>query len=385
MRLKSIDSLRGIAAVLVVLYHEWSRFNPHASSQARQFVIPAGFTGHLLFFAFGYGYFGVSLFFVLSGFCIHLPQAYKHAATGSDGLKLSKFAKRRFFRLYPAYFASLILTSVALCIFPALLSVVRHQPGNLLHRADIPSLLASATFLQQLYPHAFEFNGVYWTLLLEVQFYLCYPFLLRVCRKIGFNWPLFVLLIAECVLAIWPTRIQFFILGRYFEWFLGMYLVERLANDRPVRVPRPVVLLLIVVTGLSVFHPATWPFKWLLASLASAAVLINCLPDQDKSILSNRRFIFVGLFSYSLYLVHIPILDLFWNGTQIARKSWPAIPVQTAMLGVLFSFVVGYFFFIYFEKPYLEKKASTHLGTRVIQQAAGAEHDMLDVTQPQNV
>ena len=72
MRFNAIDSLRGIAASLVVLYHEWNRFYPHASSQSGAFVVPAGFIGHLFFFLFGYGYFGVSLFFVLSGFCIRL-------------------------------------------------------------------------------------------------------------------------------------------------------------------------------------------------------------------------------------------------------------------------------------------------------------------------
>jgi peptidoglycan/LPS O-acetylase OafA/YrhL len=353
MRFKAIDSLRGIAASLVVLYHEWNRFNPHASSQSVTFAVPAGFIGHALFFLFGYGYFGVSLFFVVSGFCIHLPQAYKHAAGGSDALILKKFAKRRFFRIYPAYFASLILTSLALCIYPALLSLVRHQPENLLQRADLPSLAINAVFLQQLWPRAFEFNGVYWTLLLEVQFYLCYPLLLWICRKIGFKWPLFILLVAECIFAVWPTKIPDLIFLHYFEWVLGMYMVERLANQRPLKIPFLAFPLLVLLTGVSVFHPATVPFKWLFAALASAALIANCVPDRENSILSNKWLVAIGVFSYSLYLVHIPVLDVFWNGTQIARKSLPALPVQVATLGIVFAFVVGYLFFLLFERPYL--------------------------------
>lgn len=370
MRFKAIDSLRGIAASLVVLYHEWNRFYPHATSQSGNFVMPTGFEGRLFFFLFGYGYFGVSLFFVLSGFCIHLPQAYRHASTAADGLILKKYAKRRFFRIYPAYFASLILTSAALCIFPALLNLIRHQQVNLLPRADIPALLANATFLQQLFPSSLDFNGVYWTLLLEAQFYLCYPLLLLLCRKIGFKWPLFVLLVAECIFAIWPTRVPDLIFAHYFEWFLGMYMVEQLANKRPVKVPALVVPVLVLLTGFSVFHVSTMPFKWVFAGVASAALLSNCLPDRENSMLSSGGLVAIGIFSYSLYLVHVPILDLFWDGTQIVRKSWPTLPIQTAMLGIVCAFIVGYFFFLFFEKPYLsEKKKVPKLSPSASEQA----------------
>ena len=206
--------------------------------------------------------------------------------------------------------------------------------------------------------------------MLEVQFYLCYPLLLWLCRKIGFHGPLFILLAVECICAIWPTRIPDLIFAHYFEWFLGMYMAERLANQRPVNVARPIVPALILLTGFSVFHAPMLPFKWLFASLASPALLANSLPDKEASILSNRRLVAMGIFSYSLYLVHIPILDLFWNGTQIVRKSWPALPIQTAMLGILFAFMVGYVFFLLFEKPYLlEKKRVPKLSPTAAEQA----------------
>jgi peptidoglycan/LPS O-acetylase OafA/YrhL len=154
-------------------------------------------------------------------------------------------------------------------------------------------------------------------------------------------------------LAIWPTRIPDFIFAHYFEWFLGMYMVERLANHQPVNIPFLAFLVLVLLTGISIFNPHTILFTSLFAGLASAALLANCVPDRDNSILSNKGLVVIGVFSYSLYLVHIPILDLFWNGTQIVRESWPVLPSQTAMLGIVFAFVVGYFFFLLFEQPYL--------------------------------
>jgi len=325
---------------------------PRCLIAVRELYSALGLEGHVFFFLFGYGYLGVSLFFVVSGFCIHRPQAYKHATTSSDRLDLWKFARRRFFRLYPAYFASLVFTSLTLCIFPAVLSLARHQPLNLLERADLPSLLTNAAFVQQLRPHALEFNGVYWTLLLEVQFYVCYPMLLRVCRRIGFTAPLFILLLAECIFSFWPTGIPVFILAHYFEWFLGMYLVERLANNNPVKLPPLAAPIFFLFAVWSVFHPFVASMEWIFAACGSAALIANCVPEKRDSVLESRWLVTVGLFSYSLYLVHIPVLDLFWNGTKIAQKFVPRIPMQIALLGVLFAFAVGYFFFIAFERPY---------------------------------
>ena len=356
MRFKAIDSLRGIAATLVVFFHEWNRFYPHATSQSGSFTMPRGLEGHIFFFLFGYGYLGVSLFFVISGFCIHLPQAYRHAAISSDGLALRKFARQRFFRLYPAYFASLVFASFALCVFPALLSLVRHQPVNLLDRADLPSLLINAVFMQQLWPHALEFNGVYWTLLLEVQFYLCYPMLLWVCRRIGFNAPLITLFLAEFVFSFWPTKIPVFILTHYFEWFLGMYLVERLAIQKPVKLPSLTTPLSLLAAICCVFYPLLAPLKWIFAGLASVGLIANCIPGKEESILASEWLVAIGVFSYSLYLFHVPVLDLFWDGTEIARKYVPRLPIQTALLGILCAFAVGYVCFLAFERPYLGAK-----------------------------
>lgn len=108
MRLRFIDSLRGIAASAVVFYHLWNRFDPGANSHHGAISLPHGGAAAISMFLFGFGYLGVNLFFVVSGFCIHLPQATKFYATGSDKFSAGKFAKRRFWRLYPAYFASLV-------------------------------------------------------------------------------------------------------------------------------------------------------------------------------------------------------------------------------------------------------------------------------------
>src|SRR5215204_3758404 len=103
-RLRSIDALRGIAALGVVFYH--------AVEQGEK-VVPANLTRYpvrLLQLGSSFGYIGVFLFFVISGFCIHLTWA-RARANGESQPKIpfGQFWKRRLRRLYPPYIIALFL------------------------------------------------------------------------------------------------------------------------------------------------------------------------------------------------------------------------------------------------------------------------------------
>ena len=108
-----LDALRGFAALWVFLYHIWNIIYPYQSTQMEiaQLTGQESWNFYLTFFLVQYGYLGVTIFFVISGFCIHLPQARRFAQTGADELRLGYFFRRRFWRLYPAYFAALWVAS----------------------------------------------------------------------------------------------------------------------------------------------------------------------------------------------------------------------------------------------------------------------------------
>ncbi len=355
MRFKSIDSLRGIAAIAVVFFHVWGRFYPDGSTQKPPWVVPHGLGPHTAFF--GFGYLGVNLFFVLSGLCIHLPQAIKFHATGSDQLRLKSFAKRRFFRLYPAYFASLAWTSLVLLAIPTFVAFAKHEPLHFAAVADVRSFVASAFFAQQIYPPAFNFNGVYWTLVFETQFYLLYPVLLWLCRRAGFMWPLLALLGCEIFFTVHPVSLKAFVLTRYFEWFLGMLLAERIASRKPINMPAFVFPVLLAMAVGCVFTAATLPYRDILASTAFACLLAVCLEREARMPWLTRPWLVaVGVFSYSVYLTHVPMNDLFWSTVRLIRTRVPALPQATEMVSVPVIFVFGYLFFRYFERPFLGAK-----------------------------
>src|SRR6476660_9088344 len=96
-RLTSIDALRGFAALGVVLYHAVGRAD---LALPRGLLQWPGFFVHSLT---GFGYVGVFLFFVISGFCIHLQWARARAAGRQSQIEFGAFWKRRLRRLYPPY------------------------------------------------------------------------------------------------------------------------------------------------------------------------------------------------------------------------------------------------------------------------------------------
>src|SRR5579872_2176288 len=107
-RLISIDALRGMAAIAVMLFHTsyfMTAVYPHEGAWSEKLE-------WLLLFLNGHGRTGVWLFFVISGFCIHLKWARGHAKGDDTPPAFLEFWKRRLWRLYPAYAAAMVLSIV---------------------------------------------------------------------------------------------------------------------------------------------------------------------------------------------------------------------------------------------------------------------------------
>src|SRR5436190_2033823 len=182
-RLRSIDALRGIAALGVVFYH--------AVEQGEKFL-PGNFMRYpvrVLQVGSSFGYIGVFLFFVISGFCIHLTWA-RARASGEQHPKIpfGQFWKRRLRRLYPPYIIALVLfflftaTSVGLNVTHFFIyDVVLHL--LMLHNLDPKT--------------CYSINGVFWTLAIEEQLYLAYFLLLYLRSRFGWGVTLAVCLLAR--------------------------------------------------------------------------------------------------------------------------------------------------------------------------------------------
>src|SRR5215211_701249 len=102
-RLRGIDALRGIAALGVVFYHAVEQGDKVLPNNVFQYPI------RLVQFASSFGYIGVFLFFVISGFCIHLQWARAQTAGIEPDIRFGAFWRRRIRRLYPPYIITLLL------------------------------------------------------------------------------------------------------------------------------------------------------------------------------------------------------------------------------------------------------------------------------------
>lgn len=319
-RLPGIDVVRALAAGLVMLQH-----GIYAVTIWRPGWLAAhSGTGTVeMALCEILGAWGVGLFFLLSGLCIHLPQARR----GTQELDLRRYYARRFRRIYPPHFVALLLSMAAALLIPA---AFFDEPKPV----SWPSAFQFVTHvltLHSYFPSArYSINNVFWTIGIEMHFYLCYPLLLRLRRRVGFGTiaaGLFALSIGSKLLlkALAPGYAELWALnlpGRYWEWALGCLVAERLAaQDRPSRWPEVAALLfgtyalgaVLALLGLRFpgLHSGAiitriWPplFAWTLLRAAQLA------PEGRATELLGHA----GLRSYSLYLVH-PIgigLAVYW-------------------------------------------------------------------------
>jgi peptidoglycan/LPS O-acetylase OafA/YrhL len=314
MRLASVDTLRGIAAMMVVVYH-----------------ITGGYAASPVWTA--YGFTGVYLFFVISGFCIHL-----RAARGQEP-RFGQFWRRRLLRLYPAYLASIVLY-----IWWS-------------HEFSVYDLVMHLLMLHNFDPRTvFSMNGVWWTLAIEEQLYALYFVLLWMRKR--WNWTIvlsitFAARFGILAISLGLNRLGFALpfqesaLANWWIWAIGALAVE--AYMGKVKLPPVAYSLTVAVTvfvvaallyDLGVAAPGTWVSR-LSAVIAPPlwGLTFFCVLNRFvRDGLSVQVVSFIGLFSYSLYLTHEVV---------IGYLPEPGILVFAACLAF------AYLFFLLFEKPFM--------------------------------
>ena len=356
-RVTAIDALRGLAALAVVVYHArnifwvglaetWHRFGTHPDFDALLGYLSAPFS---------YGGLGVTLFFVLSGYCIHRRGAEALARNPQARLDHRAFAIRRFWRIYPTYVAALLLTAA---IDWALATKYGFRnPGQ---DDSLFAFGVSLVTLQGYLAPFFGTDGVFWTLAMEVHLYLAYPILFSLSRRFGPGRTLaFTLvisvgyLVANGLLGIeqhLPYRFQRgpVFLPYWFTWATGFYLAEMQAH-RARDLAKPVRLALMAIgaiggfiltrAGLVVAADLGW-------ALFFAGLLLCSLQPSGTRFWSGwlgSGLAAIGVFSYSLYAIHGPILELCYRMIAPASHEkfatlWPAVGAVIFAVGSAWCF-----------------------------------------------
>ncbi|WP_410862820.1 acyltransferase family protein [Paraburkholderia sp. SIMBA_027] len=347
-----IDALRGFAALLVAYFHcrQVTWIGMGAFHQTHASLASPGTIAAWLTLPVAWGSAGVPIFFVISGYCIHRSGAARLLANPGFQLDAKQFWLRRFVRIYPVLLAALALTFVADSI-SLTMTPVSHKILDIGPQAFLVNLFS----LQGVAGKTYGSNGALWTLSLEVQFYLLYPLLFAARRRFGFNAVLAAVAAINVIsaLTLAPHDIVFFT-SYWFSWMLGAWIAEaRLRGSEGFRFAWPAAAV-FAVAGCAAFHFGQYG-AFQLWACAFACYLVKALarPLASGGVLLPL-FSKLGEFSYSLYLIHLPLFVLLGSllfRSELQTSIWPSFGFTLAVLPV------AWVFYRLFERPALNVAA----------------------------
>jgi len=349
----ALTGLRGLCALWVLVYHAWAYATPRE-------IIFSVFGEPIRFHVFlSLGWSGVQALFVLSAFLLTIPYARANAGLSPKPRTFS-YIIRRVARVFPAYYLQLFLL---LCISWFVSQRLVISPSQLPH------------FLLMLFTpppvgvgSPVNINGVWWTLPIELSFYLLLPLiawlaswrwkslLLLLCLASMIGWRYYVLsVINPDQKHLWVAQLP----GSMDSFGLGMLGAVIHVQYTQVRSKSKVysrtLLALLCATPLVLIFLGRWMaelyetywtvstilFSWtLIFNLAVLIVVLNCANNQFflPRVLSNRLLFYLGTVSYGVYLWHAPIgkwlQKLTWID-QMEGYQFPRLAVAMFLLSLL--------------------------------------------------
>lgn len=304
-RLTALDGLRGVAILLVMGFHYFYHLE---SFYYKSTLYPYGETfSNVLIFK--YGYMGVELFFIISGFVI--------AMTLESSKSLLDFAIRRFVRIWPALIVSAVVTFFLLNWSDAAFALTRRQywPNFL------PSLTLTPTSLWSgLFPKVDFVTGVYWSLVVEIRFYMIALILywLFARRNLARNLVIFSVLIyvVRALLRRWLPGYNGvydgFFIPDYMPWFAAGAVFYELYKERLTKTAALVMLAVAYATiaRISINYTPIGRDPVIASSFALLFLtLFWFLSTKPASmrIFEIRPLVWIGECSYSIYLYHYAV------------------------------------------------------------------------------
>lgn len=370
LRLEFLDGLRGLAALYVVLSHcrlallNLAAIPPWASAALR----PLSF-----------GHYAVSVFIVLSGFCLMFPVAASLDGQLRGGWR--SYLLRRGRRILPPYYAAFLLSVLlvpAAAHFRRVAGITLDKPDQL----SAGNIVAHLFLVHNLtYANFQNIDGPLWSVATEWQIYFFLPFLLLpLWRRFG----LFAAVAAAFALGLGPHFLLPAVhnLDWASPWYLGLFAlgmagavvsVGRDSRLRSVFEKTPwglLTVLFAVLVGVSHFLAPRliagssdylrWWFIDSFCGLFSISLILLCTRQVHHgggfwlvTLLQHRPVMALGAMSYSVYLFHLPVLQsLFWLlctrhlsfGVDAAVLFFVILP---AALGTC------YLFHLLFERPFM--------------------------------
>jgi len=381
-RLQLLDYLRFIAAVSVMCYH----YLFHGINDGKIVGIGYGWAAPVA----QYGYIGVELFFLISGFVIF---------GSAHGKTARRFVVGRFVRLYPAFWPAMLITAAVIAIWGRISGLSVTVPQVVANLTMVPSFL-----------HIVSVDGVYWTLLLELEFYFAVfiLLLLGLGNQLAGVLPWWIF----AMFAVWlvaPQLAALPYLGNSFVLFGCGALISEIRRSG-LNIIRTIALV------VGAFLACAWSLKdnqgYATESGADyirpvVVILMLCFLGALLSTCSDRvsrvqlpRAMLVGALTYPLYLIHAHIGFITLSNFAGRVPLWLLYPlVMGSVIGVAYLIHVLFerkpkaFWFSFFDATvgrsagWLERSfgaIATLVGTHVAPHGGPAMAAVAKITEPRS-
>jgi peptidoglycan/LPS O-acetylase OafA/YrhL len=308
-RIGYIDGLRAVAVLSVAAFHAFH------STKSASIGAPIG----------------VGLFFVLSGFCLSYPTLFRLRESGVAGFNVASYAARRLVRIVPPYYIAIAV----LVAFAWTIARLGFALPESMARGGItlPDVVHALFFLDA---HSRYIDWSFWTLPVEFRWYFIFPVALWLwtVSPRAFALALFALMfVVPLTLA---ASLDLFVLPAFLLGIVAAHL--RLYERRWERWALPCAVVLVPLAYLQ--SPGFITPVWALAMFAVVVAAGAFKPIE--AVLSFRGLTTVGFASYSIYLIHQPVI-LFCEAH--GTSPWLALAV---------SLLAGFAFWAAAERPFVE-------------------------------
>lgn len=328
-RISPLDGLRGLAIILVITFHAYSRWPEY---------IPWA-TEYKDFPLFKYGHLGVELFFLISGFVILM--------TLERCRNLKEFIHKRWLRLFPAM---LIAT------------IIIYTSAEFLHErpAGKPSLTDTLPGLLFIEPEIIRkisgieiknMEGAFWSLFIEVKFYLIFGTLYFADKKRSLHYMIAIFLLSFTYKSFTylnimnshqiANKILFSLLSlQHFGWFcIGALIYKSHKEENHFYASTSVTIL-----PLAILITNNHDTGYIIASTAIFTIFyISIFHENSSKIISSKIFMFFGFISYPLYLIHQNTMISLTIKTH-HKFHWineMATPIPGIIIIILISFIIA--------------------------------------------
>ena len=299
-----IDVLRGLAILFVLVFHALGTAFPTEHLQWGSGLFPDFHVSHsfLLLLPATLGWSGVAIFFAISGFCIH------NSYMRERHLGATRYLIKRTFRIYPPYF-------ISLCFFTFCLAIYGRR--DLLHDFLLHVLLIHNFSTEYFY----GINLAYWSIAVEFQLYILYIPLIFIATKFGWKPTIaFAFLLESCIrtgeayelmrfgkISIWLAGCPF---AYIFSWSIGALIAESRIRNRITK-PKKwwIYIMLLMGAGSHFIKPAS-TFSFMIFSISSAMMISYVQYHNIQTNWGIGRLVSLGVVSYSVYLIHQPVIHL---------------------------------------------------------------------------